>query len=102
MAHHLSTATETSAADCNNSVDSHSSHDHVDNSNIQQMPFSTVYVEDAALRPPFVCRKSYTVLSPYKSTGFAGVTLKKTRNGQKAQSGVKLERAISPKRRTIS
>jgi hypothetical protein len=68
-----------------------------DEANFEPQEFAP-YIEESDLRPPAIFRKSYRVLSPYERTTFAEVTLKKTRNGHKAKSGVVLERSISPKR----
>ena len=53
------------------------------------------------LRPPAIFAKGYRELVPYEKTTFGEVTLKKTKNGQRAKSGVKIERDISPCRTTI-
>ncbi len=68
-----------------------------DEAYLEPHEFAT-YIEESDLRPPAIFRKSYHVLPPYERTKFAEVTLKKTRNGHKAKSGVVLERSISPKR----
>lgn len=62
---------------------------------------STTYAdvdETEQFRPPAVFRRGYRVLTEYEETRFGGVTLKQTRNGRLAKSGVSLERDISPKR----
>ena len=60
----------------------------------------TSYYQDdlADLRPPALFKKGYRELSPYQHSSFGGVTLKKTKNGRRAKSGVALECPISPKR----
>jgi hypothetical protein len=58
-----------------------------------------LFVEDHQLRPNGEFPLGYHVLSPYEKTIFGDVTLKKTRNGHRAKSGVKIERDISPKRK---
>jgi hypothetical protein len=62
---------------------------------------TTSYVEDnlADLRPPAMFKKGYRELSPYEKSSFAGVTLKKTKNGQRAKSGISLACPISPSKR---
>ena len=57
------------------------------------------YLEESHLRPDGVFTKGYRELQPYEKTAFAGISLKKTKNGQRAKSGIQLERSISPKRR---
>ena len=57
-----------------------------------------VYIEEDQLRPPAVFRKSYQEITPYRKSAFGEVTLKKTKNGQRAQSGIPLECPISPKK----
>jgi hypothetical protein len=59
---------------------------------------SMIYIEESELRPPAMFMKGYTELNPYEATAFGEVVLKKTKNGKRAKSGVKLERSISPKR----
>ena len=56
------------------------------------------YFDENDLRPGGEFIRGYTILCQYENTTFAGVTLKKTRNGHKAKSGVQLESAISPVR----
>ena len=58
------------------------------------------YLEESHLRPDGVFTKGYRELHPYEKTAFAGISLKKTKNGQRAKSGIQLERSISPKRRS--
>jgi hypothetical protein len=62
---------------------------------------TTSYVEDnlADLRPPAMFKKGYRALSPYENSSFAEVTLKKTKNGQRAKSGISLAYPISPSKR---
>jgi hypothetical protein len=58
-----------------------------------------IYIEEEdELHPPAVFRQSYREMPPYQNTAFGEVTLKKTRTGHRVKSGVKIERAISPKR----
>ena len=99
MTHFKSVSEGQIIEDSDNSINSVSLSCEHDEENVL---ITSIYVDDGPLRPPFTCRKSYTVLLPYKPTGFGEVTLKKTRNGKKAKSGVQLERSISPKRSTIS
>jgi hypothetical protein len=56
------------------------------------------YLDENDLRPGGEFIKGYTELRPYKKTAYSGITLKKTRNGHKAKSGVRLESSISPVR----
>jgi hypothetical protein len=66
---------------------------------------SRSYVEEndlADLRPPAIFKKGYIELSPYEHSSFGGLTLKKTKNGQKAKSGVSLECPISSSKKTQS
>ena len=56
------------------------------------------YLDDEDLRPGGEFIKGYQEIRPYEDTAFAGVTLKKTRNGKKAKSGHRLEHSISPVR----
>jgi hypothetical protein len=58
-----------------------------------------LFAEDDKLRPNGEFPLGYHVLSPYEKTAFRDVTLKKTKNGHRAKSGVKIERDISPKRK---
>jgi hypothetical protein len=57
------------------------------------------YLEEDELRPNGIFKKGYRELSPYEATAFGGLTLKKTKNGQRAKSGIELERSTSPKRK---
>ncbi len=57
------------------------------------------YIDEAELRPNGIFKKGYRELSPYEATAFGGLTLKKTKNGQRAKSGIELERSTSPKRK---
>jgi hypothetical protein len=54
------------------------------------------YLDENDLRPGGEFIKGYTELRPYKKTAYSGITLKKTRNGHRAKSGVRLESSISP------
>jgi hypothetical protein len=56
------------------------------------------YLDENDLRPGGEFIKGYTELQPYKNTAYSGITLKKTRNGHRAKSGVRLEHSISPVR----
>jgi hypothetical protein len=56
------------------------------------------YLEEDELRPNGIFKKGYRELSPYEATAFGGLTLKKTKNGQRAKSGIELEGSTSPKR----
>ncbi len=60
--------------------------------------FNAVYIDEAELRPNGVFKKGYREISTYEATSFGAVTLKKTKNGQRAKSGIELERSISSKR----
>ena len=57
-----------------------------------------LFVNDDELRPSGHFPKGYRVLRPYEDTAFGDVVLKKTRNGHRAKSGVKIEHDISPNR----
>ena len=53
-------------------------------------------------RPPFNVRKSWTPLkSDYETNAWGGVTLKKTTNGRRVVSGIKLESPITPNKPKI-
>jgi hypothetical protein len=56
----------------------------------------------ADLRPPAIFKRGYIELSPYEPSSFGGLTLKKTKNGQRAKSGVSLEYPISSSKKTQS
>jgi hypothetical protein len=56
------------------------------------------YIDEDELRPNGVFKKGYRELSPYETTTFGAVTLKETKNGQRAKSGIELEKSISPKK----
>jgi hypothetical protein len=57
-------------------------HPFADEANLEPQEFAT-YIEKYELRPPAIFRKSYNVLSPYRSTKFAEVTLKKRETGKR-------------------
>ena len=57
-----------------------------------------IFVNDDELRPSGHFPQGYRVLAAYQDTAFGEVVLKKTKNGHRAKSGVKIERNISPKR----
>lgn len=61
---------------------------------------TTYYLDEADLRPGGQFIKGYKEIRPYQDTAFGEVTLKKTRNGQRAKSGIHLENPISPVTRT--
>lgn len=56
------------------------------------------YLDEEDLRPGGEFIKGYKELRTCEDTAFAGVVLKKTRNGKKAKNGFRLERSISPVR----
>jgi hypothetical protein len=61
---------------------------------------SMIYIEESELRPSGIFMKGYTELNPYEATAFGEVVLKRTKNGKRVKSGVRLERSISPKKAT--
>jgi hypothetical protein len=84
----------------NNQMINSSLYDSID-TDLSPQSATTSYVEDnlADLRPPAMFKKGYRELSPYEKSSFAEVTLKKTKNGQRAKSGISLACPISPNKR---
>jgi hypothetical protein len=84
---------------CSNIMTSYLNNQMIDSdTDLTPQSVTTSYVEDdlADLRPPAIFKKTYRELSPYEESSFAGVTLKKTKNGQRAKSGISLACPISP------
>jgi hypothetical protein len=58
-----------------------------------------VEIEEERLRPPAVFQKRYNILTPYEDTKFVVVVLKKSKNGHRIKSGVRIDVDLSLKLR---